>query len=133
MILPTYVIVIAIIKCKEKYLIGKRAAHKQFAPNEWELISGFIDSKESAEDIILREIKEETQLSGKILKEGLPFTIADEEARWIVVPFRVVVSSNKAMVNVKDHSELMWVTKRELTEYTDLRIYLTELVKQGLL
>ena len=58
----TYIITSAVVKFKDKFLIGKRTATKKFAPNKWEFISGFVDSPESVEEIILRELREETGL-----------------------------------------------------------------------
>lgn len=55
--MKTFVIAQAIVKYKGKYLIGKRSKGKEFSPNIYEFISGFIEEKESAEDAILREVK----------------------------------------------------------------------------
>ena len=118
--MKTYVIAIAVIKYKNKYLIGKRAATKKFAPNKWEFISGFVDTKETAEEIILRELMEETGLNGKILKSGNPFVFEDDEGRWINVPFLIESGSDKFTINKKDHSEMKWVSLKELEQYPDL-------------
>lgn len=44
----THVITLAVVKYKDKFLIGKRAKTKKFAPDKWEFISGFIDTSETA-------------------------------------------------------------------------------------
>lgn len=118
--MKTYVITIAVIKHKDKYLIGKRASTKKFAPNKWEFISGFVDTKETAEEIILRELMEETSLNGKILRSGDPFVFEDDEGRWINIPFLIETNSDKFIINKKDHSEIKWVSLKELEQYPDL-------------
>ena len=129
----TRVITQALVKYGNKYLIGKRAATKKFAPNKWELITGFIDRNESVEQIILRELKEETQLDGKIVKTADPYVMQDKEARWIVIPFVVESKSDKFVRNEKDHSKLKWVSVQELEEYKDIADDLRELRKRKLL
>src|SRR3990172_1389462 len=118
--MKTYVITSAIIKHNNKFLIGKRASTKKVSPNQWEFISGFIDSKESAEDIILRELMEEINLKGKIIKSAEPYVIVDNNERWIIIPFLIEVETNKVNRNDKDHSELLWVNREELSKNSDL-------------
>ena len=117
----THVITSAVIKYKNKYLIGKRAETKKSAPNQWEFISGFIDTKETAEEIILRELKEETSLKGKIVKSGSPYFVEDKEAHWVIIPFLIEVANSNFILNPADHSELKWVAKEELLDYKELR------------
>ncbi len=122
--METYVIAVAAVAHRGKYLIGKRAKTKKFAPGQWEFISGFIDQKGSAEKTILRELDEEVSLRGKIIRSGMPYVINDREARWIVLPFVVRSTSGKALRHSADHSELQWVKKNELKRYKNLRPFL---------
>lgn len=126
----THVITLAVIKFKNKFLIGKRAETKEFGANKWEFISGFVDSKETAEEIILREVSEETKINGRIIKLGKTFEMVDKEARWIVIPFLIKALNNKFTLNKKDHSKLRWVTMKELESYEDL-IEIKELKNQS--
>lgn len=129
----TYVIATAIIKSENKFLIAKRAATKKFAPNQWEFVSGFIDTSESAEEIILRELKEELNATGTILATAHSFEFNDEEGRWIVIPFLIQLGTQEAQVNPEDHSELKWVTVEELKSYPDLAPFLNNEGIQGFL
>lgn|SRR3989338_10145579 len=122
--MKTLVIVTALIKYKDKYLIAKRAPEKRFSPNQWEFISGFIEEKEPAEETIIREIKEETYLKGKIVATSSPFTLNDSEARWIVVSYLVSVEPYAIKLNPEDHSEYCWATRKELAKYRDLHPYI---------
>lgn len=118
--MQTLVITQAVIKYNNKYLIGKRASTKKNAPNIWEFISGFVDTKETAEQIIIREIKEELKLNGKLIKSANPLIIQDKEARWIIIPFLIEVGSDKFKINAKDHSEILWLSKEQLHSYSDI-------------
>lgn len=72
-------IVSAIIKQDGKFLIGKRAADKEFAPNQWEFISGFIEENESPQETLKREITEELNCEAKIIKALKPYKTTDED------------------------------------------------------
>ena len=100
--MKTFAITSGIIKYNDKYLIGKRSKSKKFAPNKWEFISGFIDTSESAEEIILREIYEETKLKGDIIKSAEPYIVEDEEARWIIIPYLIEANTDKFVINKMD-------------------------------
>jgi len=131
--MKTYVIASAIIKNNDKFLIAKRASTKKFAPDKWEFISGFIDTKESAEEIILRELQEELRVQGKIEFQGQPYQITDKEAQWIIIPFIINISSTKLTINPAEHSEIKWVSSDDLSNYPDLSQDIKELKKQGIL
>lgn len=66
--MKTYAIITGVIKFGEKILLLKRNPERHFSPNKWQPVSGFIGEKEPAEDAVLREVKEETGLCGKIVK-----------------------------------------------------------------
>ena len=128
--METRVIVLGIIKNKNKYLIAKRASSKKFAPNKWEFISGFVDTGETAEDIILRELKEELKINGIIKKSGSPYIVKDEYGRWITIPYLIEVSNYSFTINKKDHSEVIWVGLKDLEKYKDLKMDVLE-IKRG--
>ncbi len=129
----TYVVAVAIVEFRGRFLIAKRAATKKFAPGQWEFISGFIDTKESAEEIILRELKEEVSLDGEVINTTNPFCTEDEEGRWVILPFKVAASNDDADAKSEDHSELKWVVREELAQYPDLKDFLDKREIQTLL
>jgi len=131
--MKTRVIVSAIIKHKNKYLIAKRAASKKFAPKRWEFISGFVDTKENVEKIILRELSEELKLMGKIKRSAEPYIINDKEGRWVIIPYLIEVNSTNFIINKKDHSEVRWVGLKDLSKYKDIKKDFQEMKKRGIL
>jgi len=122
--MKTHIITTAIIRNKDKYLIGKRAATKEFSPNQWEFITGFMDAQESPEETIIREIKEELGAKGRIISKSNIFDFIDNEGKWFVTPFLVELDTKKIQANQGDHSELRWVMASDLKSYGDLKLFL---------
>lgn len=115
--METYATVIGVVQFKNKILLLKRTGNRHSSPNKWQPVSGFIGERESAEDCVLREVKEETGLDGKILKSGRVFEIKDEWGRWIILPFLVTVDSDKIKIDPEEHSEYKWIKPEEISEF----------------
>jgi 8-oxo-dGTP diphosphatase len=118
--MATYVAVIGVVKLddEEDYiLLLKRNPRRRTSPNKWQTPSGFIKEGESAEEAVLREVKEETALEGTIKKSGSTFEVVDEWARWIIVPFLIIVKSDKVVIDTREHSEFRWVRVDEVSSF----------------
>ena len=119
--MATYVAVIGVVKLddeEEDYiLLLKRNALRRTSPNKWQTPSGFMNEGESAEEAVLREVKEETALEGTIKKSGSAFEVVDEWARWIIIPFLISVKSNKVVIDTREHSEFRWVKVNEVSSF----------------
>lgn len=122
--MATYVAVIGVVKLdNDDYrddctiLLLKRNAQRRTSPNKWQTPSGFINEGESAEEAVLREVKEETALDGTIKKSGSVFEVVDEWARWIIVPFLILVKSDKVVIDTKEHSEFRWVKVNDVSSF----------------
>jgi 8-oxo-dGTP diphosphatase len=120
--MATYVAVIGVVKLddeeEEAYiLLLKRSAQRRTSPNKWQTPSGFMNEGESAEEAVLREVKEETALEGTIKKSGSAFEVVDEWARWIIIPFLISVKSNKVVIDTREHSEFRWVKVNEVSSF----------------
>jgi 8-oxo-dGTP diphosphatase len=115
----TYVAVIGVVVKlnDDRILLLKRNAQRRTSPNKWQTPSGFIKEGESAEEAVLREVKEETSLDGTIKKSGRAFEVVDEWARWIIVPFLISVISDKVVIDTKEHSEFRWVKVDEISSF----------------
>ncbi len=131
--MESYTITMAVIKNGDAYLIAKRAATKRFAPNQWEFISGFIDTPETPEETIKRELAEELGADGIIIKKTNPFNVTDDEGKWTVIPFLVELKTKNINARQEDHSETKWVAANELNDYPDLKPFLEKKEIQKLL
>jgi 8-oxo-dGTP diphosphatase len=124
--MATYVAVIGVVKLDNDednhhdnciILLLKRNAQRRTSPNKWQTPSGFINEGESAEEAVLREVKEETALDGTIKKSGAVFEVIDEWARWIIIPFLIIVKSDKVVIDTREHSEFRWVKVNEVSSF----------------
>ena len=123
--MATYVVVIAVVKLDDnnnndrddRILLLRRNAQRRTSPNKWQTPSGFMKEGESAEEAVLREVKEETALDGTIKKSGRAFEVVDEWARWIILPFLVLVKSYKVVIDTREHSEFKWVKIDQVTNF----------------
>ncbi len=116
--MATYVAAIGVIRQDDNYiLLLKRSSLRRTSPNKWQTPSGFLKEGESAEEAILREVKEETQLDGTISKCGRSFEIRDEWARWIIIPFLIAVKSDKVVIDTNEHSEFRWIMSNEISNF----------------
>ena len=79
--MKTRVSVVGVIKHKEEILFLKRTSERESSPGKWQTVSGFIKEHEPAEKTVLREVKEETGLDGKIEESGKVFEVTDEWGR----------------------------------------------------
>ncbi len=74
-----------ILNDKNEVFLLQRAQNVSY-PGTWNCITGFIKERESAEDAVLRELKEETNLEGEIIKTSEPYFVDNEEIRWVITP-----------------------------------------------
>jgi 8-oxo-dGTP diphosphatase len=116
--MATYVAVIGIVKLDDdRILLLKRNARRRTSPNKWQTPSGFMNEGESAEEAVLREVKEETSLDGTIMKSGSAFEVVDKWARWVIVPFLISAKSDKVIIDTSEHSEFRWVDVDEVSSF----------------
>jgi 8-oxo-dGTP diphosphatase len=130
--MATYVTVIGVVKMDDRILLLKRNIGRRTSPNKWQTPSGFIDKYESAEEAVLREVKEETALDGEIKKSGVVFEVVDEWARWIILPFLISVNSEKVVIDSHEHSEFKWVKIDEVASFDCVKGFDEDLSAVGL-
>lgn len=131
--MATYIAVIGIVKFKRKILLLKRNLNRNFSPNKWQPVSGSIKEKETAEDAVLREVKEETGLKGKIVKAGKIFEVTDKWGRWVIAPFLVSVNSDKVKIDSREHSKYKWIKPKEINKFDCVKGVKKDLKSVGLL
>jgi len=117
--MQTYVAVIGVVKLSDddRILLLRRTAKRRTSPNKWQTPSGFIKEGESAEEAVIREVKEETALEGSIIRCGNAFEVIDEWARWVIIPFLVSVESDNVVIDTSEHSEFKWIVVEQVTNF----------------
>lgn len=115
--MKSYVIVVGIVKFKDKILLLKRKSDSYNAPNKWEFVSGYIKEFESCEDCVLREVKEETNLDGEIFFSGKIIEINSEGKKWITAPYLIKVKNDNVKLDRGEHSEFSWIGIDEIKKF----------------
>jgi 8-oxo-dGTP pyrophosphatase MutT (NUDIX family) len=113
-VMKTYCIAIAVIWDGNKYFIAKRAKTKKIAPAIWEFVTGFVEDHEAAEDTILREVREEVNAAGVIVRELPVLQMTKGDERWIIIPFLMHLTGDHPTTDPAEHSASRWVTWEEL-------------------
>ena len=112
-------VVAALVKHEGKYLIARNA---KWPKRIFSLITGFLEAGEEVESAILREVKEELGLEGKISSYLGHYTFFEQNQ--IIIAFEV-----KAKGTLKINHELAetkYLSAEELTAYDFQPLYITE-------
>jgi len=116
--MKTHFVVTGIVKHKDKFLILKKAPNDYNYPNKWSFCSGFVKEFEAGEDTVIREIKEETSLTAKIIKTGKIAEVIDQEKqkRWVIAVY--LCNTDRTAVKLcHENADFKWVKKEELNNY----------------
>ena len=100
-----------IINKEERILVAQRSNNMNL-PLKWEFPGGKIEANETPEACLIREIKEELNISVKIIK-GLPTNIHVYPNITIeLMPF--ICNHVKGDIILKEHADFKWLHKNEL-------------------
>lgn len=100
----------AIIEHRGKILITQRSQSMNL-PGKWEFPGGKVESQESLEACIIREIKEELNIGIEVLK-GLPAHEYKNQIR--LIPFVCKWLDNE--IRLTEHAAFRWVSPIELRQ-----------------
>lgn len=110
---------------RDRFLLVKRADSKGENPGKWEFPGGIVESNESPRDTALRELKEETNLDGVIIRSGASGLFDSGETKYKVTPFLVKVEGNLELS--REHSKYAWVTLEDIERYDTIEGIRSEL------
>jgi 8-oxo-dGTP diphosphatase len=106
-------VVAAIIERGGRFLLGKRSPHKRSAPGYWCTVCGGVEPGESRADAVVREVREETGLRVRALKEVAECDTHDGTA--LIHWWRVeLLDDAPARLTNDEHSELGWFSIEEM-------------------
>lgn len=110
---PTYYTVAAIACNKNKYLILRRAKGRK-NEGEWNSVTGYVKEGEEIGNAALRELKEETNLKGKLIKVGNPFVFHFPERDIIVTACLIeVYNISNFNLDLEEHNKFEWVSRED--------------------
>lgn len=101
----------AIIEKEGKVLATRRAKGSHLA-GLWEFPGGKIEPGETAEDCIIREIREELNVQIEISQNLNPVEHHYENKSIRLIPFVCNIVSGQ--ITLKDHSEFRWLSRNDL-------------------
>lgn len=107
-------VVAAIIKKNDKYLIARRASHKDDA-GKWEFPGGKIEAGETPETALKRELLEELGVNTKI-GQFIKSAVCDI-GRFIIELKAYEVNLIDGDFSLTDHDEIAWVTVAAMKTY----------------
>ena len=104
----------ALIKKEGKFLICQRPAHKARGLL-WEFVGGKLEKGESKEQALIRECKEELDVT---VKPGGVFMQLVHEYPDITVELTVFNAEiAKGKIKLLEHNDAKWITPEEIPEY----------------
>ena len=110
-----------VVKYKDKVLIVQRSSDLNFYPNYWNGVSGFLDNKQSIEEKVKEELKEELGISSDKIEKIHLGDIFHQEApeyskTWIVHPILVEVSTNEMVFDWEAQNH-KWIDAKEASNF----------------
>lgn len=112
--MKTYITVHALaVDKKGRCLILQRAKNRT-SPGKWNCVTGYIQDRESAEEAALRELKEETNLTGKIIKTTKPFWLDGNKIRWVVISSLIKVENTSNLkIDKYESQNYRWISTND--------------------
>lgn len=102
---------------KQRYLLLRRAASKDFAAGVWECVTGRVDQGEGFEDAVHREVREELGIGMRILcilgTTHLYRGASTPDNELIGVVYLCAVDDADAVHISAEHDMMRWVTIQE--------------------
>jgi A/G-specific adenine glycosylase len=112
--IPHHDIVVAVIRRRGRYLVGKRPAGTLLG-GLWEFPGGKVEPGETYEQALIREVREETGLEVCV---GDPIAVVDHAYSHFAVTLHVYACEVAAgRTQARYHSQLKWVPRAELEQY----------------
>ena len=112
------VVVTAIVKFENKFLILKRSPTMKIHPNLWSFPGGKLEPGEDIFECLKREIKEETNLEVKPEFRYISnYTYQRKDKTWTLgLCFLTESKSDKVQIST-EFTDFKWITKEEFNKY----------------
>ena len=107
-------VVAAIIKEKDKYLIVQRNKNKHLGL-KWEFPGGKVKSNESLKEALIREIKEELNISISVQDKIAEELYQDNKIN--VHLFYFLCLQINGTIELREHEKMAWVEKKDFINY----------------
>ncbi len=103
-------------------LLVKRSDKVGTYKGKWNAIAGYIDDKEPIRQKALGEVREETGITGPIIRKviaGTPYELEDKGIgkTWLICPFIVELNSKPEIKLDFEGTEYKWIKPEQITEF----------------
>lgn len=107
-------VVAAVIRNNDKYLCAQRKDYGELA-KKWEFPGGKIELGESNEEALIREIKEELDIT--ISVQAFLTTVNHEYESFHITMHAYLCEITEGNLTILDHIDAKWLTVTEMIEY----------------
>ncbi|MDZ5474014.1 (deoxy)nucleoside triphosphate pyrophosphohydrolase [Bacillus sp. 31A1R] len=111
--MKTIKVVGAVITYERGEILCALRSPKMSSPNVWEFPGGKIEKGESPEEALIREIQEELGCAIKVYEQIEDSKFAKEKFIINLLTYKAEIVQGEP--RAKEHQELKWVTKQELS------------------
>ena len=127
------VIVHALIKVGDKFLLTKRSKYENYCPEYWDLPGGKVEDVELPKDGVIRETKEETNLDivpNKIIREDSNYD-KEKDLIYIRLIYYVELDNiDNIKLDLNEHSEYRLINNIEELNGDNTFDFIKELIKE---
>ena len=109
-----FTVVAAIIKKDNLYLIVQRNKHK-YLGLKWEFPGGKVESGETFEEALLREIEEELSIVINVYEKIAEEKYKDNKIDIILHYF--LCSHKSGTIKLNEHEDFSWIEKKDFAKY----------------
>lgn len=101
---------------RDEFLLVKRAESKKEHPDLWEFPGGNVDKGETPREAALRELEEETNLKGRVIRTGESGTVEYPHGLYEIYPFLVLVDTDDVDLS-PEHTDYRWASIDEISNH----------------
>ena len=131
---------------RDKFLLTKRTQSTDIHPGKWDFPGGHIRKQDfnegSTDDEIfseyeeprkaaLRELEEETNLRGQVIRTGDSFSLDTVDGKFKIYPFLILVEGEPELS--EEHSDYEWIDPDDLSDFETVKGLDTDLDKLDVL
>jgi len=108
-----------ILDKQNNVLITRRSAINDYMPLLWDLPGGSVDKGETVEQALIREVKEETNLSVVPIKPIYVYTELAHlpDIQLVQIVYKCVYDGGEIVLNPEEHDKYQWIAYGDIGKF----------------